>query len=589
MEGVLKKSILSVAIIGFGPKGLYALERLIANLVFIKNYKNVEIHIYNNTSFLGSGDVYRTDQPAYLLMNYANCKIGFKNTELPELNLPDFKEFIPWLASRSNKTPEELKYQYSARKTIGKYLEYCFSKLLEALPQNVNVIQHIATVIDIIPENSDYQIITECENEQSKVQEILLTTGHFWNRQKIIPSKKTPNYVEFIYPVMQNLQNITNKDCIAIKGIGLTFIDAVLELTQGREGRFERIDNTCKYVPSGKEPKAIFPYSRTGLPMIPKTGKPDSERELRFFNEEFVDNLLQKKSVSFQNDILPALEKESKFIYYQTYFEQYNLNFQGFDDTLQFELQIENFHKQFQETDFFDWNNLINPFQRKKLLTNQDILQYIDAYCDSAEQKKGISPWLEVISMWRTISTLFSKIYNFGGLTAFSQKEFDFYYFKLLNRLAYGPPVENMRKIQALVEANILDFRYARGAQIKKNEKDGFSIHNSQFTNAIDIHINATIPRSLGKEKKSGLFGNLLARGIISEFINKNEGEYATGAVLINEKGRVIDAKGNTNTHISCYGTPTEGITFDNDTLSNTKNNFSIYWAKQIAWQTQQK
>jgi hypothetical protein len=31
------------------------------------------------------------------------------------------------------------------------------------------------------------------------------------------------------------------------------------------------------------------------------------------------------------------------------------------------------------------------------------------------------------------------------------------------------------------------------------------------------------------------------------------------------------------------YGTPTEGVTFDNDTLSRKRNNFASHWAQDIA------
>ena len=56
-----------------------------------------------------------------------------------------------------------------------------------------------------------------------------------------------------------------------MKGIGLTFIDAVLSLTEGRGGTFERMpDGRLSYRASGGEPATILPFSRSGLPMAPK-------------------------------------------------------------------------------------------------------------------------------------------------------------------------------------------------------------------------------------------------------------------------------------------------------------------------------
>lgn len=97
--------------------------------------------------------------------------------------------------------------------------------------------------------------------------------------------------------------------------------------------------------------------------------------------------------------------------------------------------------------------------------------------------------------------------------------------------------------------------------------------------------INATIPRAAGKNEKQGLFKNLMERQLLAEFKNTFRGNYFTGAIHITPQGNVIDAKGEVQQNLSCYGTPTEGITFDNDTLSNSRNNFSEYWAAAIIQQ----
>ena len=580
MEENLQNTPLHISIIGFGPKGLFALERLIANVQHKNTTRKIHIHIYNRTSFFGSGDVYRTDQPDYLLMNYANYNISFKNKETPNLKLPQLKEFLPWLSLKTNRGIEELKFEYSPRKTVGEYLEYCFSTLLANLPENVGVTTHATTVVDIIPNKNNYEIITDNSEENSVVKEIMLTTGHFWNRHQLKPIPHSKKDIDFVYPVQQKLASIASTDVVAVKGIGLTFIDTVLALTEGKGGKFVTSNSTLKYIPSGKEPKIIYPYSRTGLPMIPRNGDVNEVADFRFFTEDFVKHLLQKKPVDFQKDILPTIKKESLFIFYQTTFCNYNIK--AADDFFQFKLQIEKFHQEFPEAQRLDASIFVDPFTNKKTLSTRDIFTYLNSICELVEEKSEVSPWLAVISAWRKMSSLFSKIYCFGGLTAESQQDFDKKYFGLLNRLAYGPPVQNMRKIQALIENGILDFSYARGSKIIENMDGGFSIFNEKSTNSVDIHINATIPRAVGKKNQQGLFGKLLHRGIISEFINTSKKSYTTGAVAITEKGQVIDKEGKINKHISCYGTPTEGITFDNDTLSNSKNNFSIYWAKHI-------
>ena len=58
-----------IGIVGFGPKGLYSFERLLAYLNHFKVETQVHIHLFNESSSFGAGWVYHKDQPEYFLMN----------------------------------------------------------------------------------------------------------------------------------------------------------------------------------------------------------------------------------------------------------------------------------------------------------------------------------------------------------------------------------------------------------------------------------------------------------------------------------------------------------------------------------------
>ncbi|MBA3985763.1 MAG: FAD/NAD(P)-binding protein, partial [Flavobacteriales bacterium] len=72
-----------IAIVGLGPKGLYGLERILAQINANPISETVEIHLFNKTKYLGAGDVYRSDQPSYLLMNFSNAFIQMWPEEFP--------------------------------------------------------------------------------------------------------------------------------------------------------------------------------------------------------------------------------------------------------------------------------------------------------------------------------------------------------------------------------------------------------------------------------------------------------------------------------------------------------------------------
>ena len=58
------------------------------------------------------------------------------------------------------------------------------------------------------------------------------------------------------------------------------------------------------------------------------------------------------------------------------------------------------------------------------------------------------------------------------------------------------------------------------------------------------------------------------------------ENSYFTGGIDLTENGNPIDEEGKVIDNITVYGTPTEGVTFDNDSLSRSRNDFGSIWAK---------
>ena len=101
-------STFNVGIIGLGPKGLYALERLLAQIKSKNIQVPIAIHIYNQNPFFGAGNVYRNDQASYLIMNYANKNIDIWSRELPEAIVKETPNFSEWLAKKTGTSIESL-------------------------------------------------------------------------------------------------------------------------------------------------------------------------------------------------------------------------------------------------------------------------------------------------------------------------------------------------------------------------------------------------------------------------------------------------------------------------------------------------
>ncbi len=186
---------------------------------------------------------------------------------------------------------------------------------------------------DLRPQGRSYQLEFVGESgrtEEIQADKVMLATGH----SRLMPGTEEQRYqafagrhpkaafIPFAYPVVEAMGPIPARARVAMKGIGLTFIDAALELTEGRGGRFERAaDGSLAYTASGQEPQAIIPFCRTGLPMAPKAHDlPSYLQPLTFFTHPALAELRKQASdgkLDLERDLWPLFELEMELQYYR--------------------------------------------------------------------------------------------------------------------------------------------------------------------------------------------------------------------------------------------------------------------------------
>ncbi len=572
----MQSTSFKIAIVGLGPKGLYGFERILAHLKANPVKEKVEIHLFNKTRFMGSGDNYRSDQPGYMLMNFSNKHINMWTEESPPPVVTHPLSLSAYIAQEKQTTLDAIEPVYASRSTVGGYLENGFAQLCRSLPENVILQQHIAEVSSIEKTDKGYSIgFMQRENRLNGFQHILITTGHQRHRET---TKTNHNTVPFIYPVQQKLNGITERYTVAVKGMGLTFIDAVLALTEGKGGTFTVAgDGNIIYQASGKEPKGIFPFSKSGWPMMPKYDSHlDDEPEL------YVKSLrsISHKKLSFKNEILPLIARDMEFAYYRTLFLHVKEVLRYHSNYDQVNGQIHTFHQKHPGYARFSLKRLLYPEFNPAKSIHQNILEYLAAFiCENRHIEHEAQ--LHSAAVWRRISPIFNEVYSFGGLDAASHQEFDGHYFGKLNRMAYGPPTDNLKKILALANAGIIDFQFARSPNVEQLES-GFLLGNCISENYCDVLIDARIPKNSMEKEATGLFTNLCENRLARPYIRRyKNGSYAPGTLEINHDGNLINPQGKPE-NITLYGTPTEGIVHDNDTLSRNRNNFAGPWARTV-------
>ncbi|UZD23573.1 FAD/NAD(P)-binding protein [Algoriphagus halophytocola] len=578
-----------IAIIGSGPKGLYGLERALAHLNCIERKLPIEIHLFNKTDSFGAGDIYRTDQPEYLLMNYSNGYINMWTEQEPKSIVSRTTGYSDWLKIKFDHCSSCKTSDFSPRALVGRYLKDGFRRLVDAAPSNCEIYCHEGEVFDLKEEQGDFRIHWKgkagSDQFLSGISTVLIASGHPNQNSDQYVSKL--GYVDFIYPVSSKLNKVQSNKKVIIKGMGLTFIDACLALSEGKGGQFEQAENgMLNYIPSGNEPETIFPFSKSGLPMIPRGntyGLP--EPKLYFFNEEHIHMAIANaEKIDFDHELLPLISLEFKAAYYRALFHSYSLDFSEWGDVAKLEVVIDEFHERYPEECRFEFEQFLRELPSSDLSRDAHLQQLIAQYIAAAETGPESNPIAAVSAVWRSMCELFNKLYRFGRLKPESHQLFDEKYAGHLNRISYGPPIQNMKKILALAKAGIIDFSFCKCPEIefepefKLSSKDGKSTISEYF-------IDARIPKSCLVDSSSELYMNMMKQGLVRPYVNRMVGklDYKPGCLDINEQGHPLDEKELPNPKLTFIGTPTEGLTYDNDTLSRNRNDFVSNWGKEVS------
>lgn len=601
----------SVAIVGLGPKGLYCLERLLAEFNARPLQRGLHIHIFNRSPNLGASPIYDPDQPEYILVNISVGEIDLWDVTEPLIVAGRGQNFVDWYQARFN-PPERLTgEEYLSRAVVGRYLIEGFQRILKHLPVGVAVSCHIGEVVDIRPEGSHYQTEFVSQNgrtENIKTDKVLLATGH--SRLRPGPEEQRyeafaathPNatFIPFVYPVVESMGNIPAQARVAMLGVGLTFIDAVLELTEGRGGRFNRsADGSLSYTASGKEPRSIIPFSRTGLPMAPKAfDLPLFLRPLTFFTSNAIAQLRCEATdgkLDFEKDLWPLFELEMQLNYYRVMMgvgsERANLESCG-NDARAMLSAIESYHRAHPNQRRFEYQPALDPVGERRFATGEELTFFVAEYMEQeiafARAGQAGCAVKAALDIWYEVRKTLGSIMKFGGLTPQSHRRLIEHYFPRLKRIVFGPPIINIEKLLALIKAGLLDFSVARNPQVITDEAGGcFEIQCDEIPGAVaraEILVDARYPRTNIHLDATPLFRNLVQRGMVRAFENRSltdEASYSPGAIDMTEGTRfVVNDRGIANQDIAVIGIPTEGNLVGNLTMA--RDDYSATWAAEV-------
>jgi len=554
-----KREPFRIALAGCGPKGMYCLERLIQRLNQSDSRGEIQIIIFEPEDVPGAGPVYHPDQPHYLRMNYASGLIDTWSENPGSREKDEYPDLVHWLQRHYPEMADP--NGFIPRAVTGEYLAECYRKILQCSPASCSIEHRQQKVVDIQRPGNRWMLKTNASAEI--YDEVLISIGHEGWRGTADNQDQPETVIPHVFPVtdMLTCERIPAGSQVAVRGFALTFIDACLALTEGRGGSFSCQQGEWKYQRSGNEVGCILPFSRSGRPMFPK---PDIHRlslpdQLETIWEQGRSRLMHldqpEQGLEFKTMIWPViLQTAAKALV------------------------------------------LVNPGQFPEMKPTTKQLahwysQWTSSTCSGAEVfalmkhayhvATGREQPDEIWAVGETFRQLYSALVrriSHGGLSVSSWHEFSECAVEM-ERLAFGPPAENVGRMLALIEAGLINLDFLKGTVDQK----GHTLKLTQQGTAIDVDrlVHAVIPHSQQFAKDS-----ILSKIISSGWARCIQG---AGGIEVNRSGRPVAVNGERMRGLAVIGRATEGCVLGNDTLTRQLHKHPDQWARSVCRRIQQR
>jgi hypothetical protein len=580
--------VLRIAIVGVGPWGLCALERVVTLArQDLPRGIGVSVHVVEPGT-PGSG-VYDVTQPDYLLLNNPCGQLTLYPFETESYQPSYGVSLYDWVTARGYRwvgdrcavdpTGKPIEpHHFLPRRLMGEYLQWFYRALVASAPPNVQVVHHQTSVVDLVARRGGSEEVRLANGRAVVVDHVIVTTGHTPNLEAGDSRTLRP------YPVTSYVDRIPAGAKVAVSGMGLVAVDVVTALTVGRGGGFVAADSGLRYRPSGREP-VLRLYNRSGLPFSakPVTG---SERvnvyEPLICTPEAVSRLTvgsngRRRQVDIRKELLPLLFAEMYARYYgQMAFQAGGSRAAGAAVRQQlraawlegrFRDELARFAASFGG---FDAEALFfgsQPTYRSSDDYQSFIYRALVDDLREAEVPGGRSPVKSAAWVFRIFRDSIRSVVELGGLTHESYVDFNGEISSRSHRLVAGPPALRTRQMLALMDAGVVSMPY--GPAPARRESGGAiapgaartrifsSALDQPYTDDVDLVIRGHLEEPRIANSGSQLLTSLYSRGRVSQF---RYGAAVVGSVNMTPDHHPIDIDGQAQMSISMFGVVTEGI-----------------------------
>ncbi|MFD7444486.1 FAD/NAD(P)-binding protein [Streptomyces sp. NPDC059909] len=321
----------AIALVGAGPRGTSVLERLCASVPELAPDTPLTVHVIDAAP-AGPGQVWRTDQPADLLMNTVASQVTLFTDESVDCEGPirPGPSLYEWAAGRADEEglgPDD----YPTRACYGRYLEWAFRRTAARAPETVRVEVHRARAVRLDDaEDGSQRVALDDGTVLTGLGAVVLAQGHLpvtpgatSARLGDYAARHGLRYFAPANPADLDLSAIAPGETVLLRGLGLNFFDHMALLTTGRGGVFVREGDRVAYRPSGREPR-LYAGSRRGIPYQARgdNAKGASGRHQPLVLTPDVIAVFRKRADAgdppdFLGEIWPLVAKEVEMVYYE--------------------------------------------------------------------------------------------------------------------------------------------------------------------------------------------------------------------------------------------------------------------------------
>ena len=580
--------MLRIAIVGLGPWGVCALERIVTTArQELPDGLDIAVHVIEPGT-PGSG-VYDASQPDYLILNNPCGELSLYPFEI-EPNQPSYAVGLydwavgrgyRWVGDRCAIDPTGRPiepHHFLPRRLMGEYLQWFYRALLAGAPSGVHIVHHPTAAVDLVARRNGSEEVHLANGGSVVVDHVIVTSGHTANQPDDAVHEVDP------YPVGSYVDRIPAGANVAVSGLGLVAADVVTALTIGRGGKFVENGEGLRYRPSRREPMLQL-FCRSGLPFTAKsvTGRDRSDvYKPVICTPESLDALSgrsngRRRLVDVRGELLPLLFGEMYARYYaQVAFQASGTAAAGaaVRERLRAAWTAGRFPEELARLaarfGSFDAEALFFGHQ-PDYRCSDDYEQFVYASLADdlreAEIPDGASPVKSAAQVFRIFRDAMRSVVELGGLSLDSYLDFNADICSRIHRLVAGPPAIRSRQMLALMDAGVVRIPYgpapARGLALTDHVQGAARTRISStafrqpYMQEVDVVIRGHLeePRIAGSA--SQLLTRLYNRGRVSQFCY---GEVAVGSVDLTPDSHPIDIEGRPQPHISMFGVLTEGV-----------------------------